>query len=369
MEQVTDPAELTVCDLHCDTVLEVEGGAHLRGGNPDGHVDLARLRQGKVGLQVFACFVSSALPPDTAFRRATALLDVVDRMCANLYPDFKKIDNASDAEAAIREGRIAVLPAIENGHAIESTLGKLKQLRRRGVRYMTLTHSRHLPWAASSGEEWAGSSGLTAFGKTVVREMENLGMIVDISHVHERTFWDVVRIAKKPFIASHSCASALCPMPRNLTDEQIKAIAASGGMVGINFYPGFLDPSYFKEQGDSLTEVFREFDRIEVELADDPARKILESHRAAQLMRERLGPPRADIGSVAAHVLHAVRLVGDDHVGFGGDLDGLPELPRDIPDCGAYPRILERLAQEGLSRESLAKIAGGNFLRVLKAND
>jgi membrane dipeptidase len=363
------PPPLPVCDLHLDTVLEIQGGADLGRGNPEGHVDLARMRAGGAGLLVFACFVPSVLPPGRVFREAMDLLDVIDRTCLQFPGDLKKVETAADAEAAWAAGRIGILPAVENGHAIESDLGKLEQLRRRGMRYMTLTHARHLEWAASSGEAWTGSSGLTPFGRDVVRTMESLGVIVDVSHVHESTFWDVTRIARKPYIASHSCAAALCPLGRNLTDDQIKAVAASGGMIAVNFFPGFLDPGYFATDAGALERLFADLDRIEVEFADDPVRKMAEVHRSDRALRERRGPPRADLDQLVAHIEHIVNLVGVDHVGLGSDFDGVPDLPRDVPDCSAYPRILARLAREGLSEHSVRKIAWGNFLRVLGAND
>jgi membrane dipeptidase len=358
-----------VCDLHLDTVLEIQGGADLRRGNPEGHVDLARMRAGGAGLLVFACFIPNVLPHGRAFREATDLLDLIDRTCRDIPDELEKVETAVDAERALAAGRIGILPAVENGLAIESDLGKLEQLRRRGARYLTLTHARHLEWAASSDEPWTGTSGLTAFGREVVRAMEDLGMIVDVSHVHASTFWDVARIARRPFIASHSCAAALCPVARNLTDDQIKAVAASGGMVGVNFFPGFLDPDYFAGDASALEALYAELQRIELECADDPVRRLAESRRMARAARESRGAAKADLDLLVAHIRHLVDLVGDDHVGLGSDFDGVFELPRDVPDCAAYPRILERLARAGLSEDSVRRIAGGNFLRVLRAAD
>ena len=202
---------------------------------------------------------------------------------------------------------------------------------------MTLTHARHLEWAASSGEPWTGASGLTAFGREVVRAMESLGVIVDVSHVHGSTLRDVARIARKPFIASHSCAAALCPASRNLTDDQIKAVAASGGMVGVNFFPGFLDPDYFAGDASALEKLSVDLERIEVEYADDPVRRMAEFHRSGRATRESRGPARADLDLLVAHIRHVVDLVGDDHVGLGSDFDGLFELPPDVPDCLGLP--------------------------------
>ncbi len=357
-----------VADLHLDTVLEIQGGADLGAGSPEGHVDLARMRAGGAGLLAFACYVSPAVPEGRAHREALALLDEVDRTCGRFPAALAKVGSAAEAEAAVAGGRVAILPAVENGSAIESDLAKLEELRRRGARYMTLTHSRHLAWAASSGEDGPGPGGLTAFGREVVRAMESLGVIVDVSHVAESTFWDVTKVARKPFVASHSCCGALCPLPRNLTDDQVRAIADAGGMVGISFSPGFLDPRYFPRVGAGLTEMFRELEAVEREHGHDPARKQAEWHRMAREVRERMGPAEADALTIAAHVRHVVDLVGDDHVGLGSDFDGFLDMPRDVSGCDAYPRILDALRSAGLGEESVAKVAWGNVMRVLRAN-
>jgi membrane dipeptidase len=369
MSAASAAPRLPVCDLHLDTVLEIQAGVDLARGNPEGHVDLARMSEGGAGLLAFACYVSTVLPHGRVFREACDLLDLVSLTCRRFPDDLEQVDTAAEAEAAVTSGRVAILPAVENGHAIECDLGKLEALRQRGARYLTLTHSRHLEWAASSGEDGAGPGGLTAFGREVVRAMESLGMIVDVSHVHEGTFWDVARMAKRPFIASHSCASALCPLPRNLTDDQVRAVAASGGMVGLNFFPGFLDPAFFAHGAEALQGLWTELQRIEVECADDPVRRVAESHRLQQGLLASRGPARADLDTVLAHLLHLVEVAGADHVGIGSDFDGVPELPRGVPDCSVYPRILEGLVRAGLDEETVRKIAWGNFLRVLRATE
>jgi len=361
-----------VCDLHCDTVLELEGGASLM-SNPGGHVDIPRLKRGRVGLQVFACFAPSLLSPARARQQADSLLEVLESACEQYSGDVWLVEDARGVVEAAQAGRIAALRAIENGHAIAGDLRNLERFRKRGVRYLTLTHARHLEWAASSGEEWSGDHGLTAFGEEVVREMNRLGMIVDVSHVHERTFWDVTRVSTRPFIASHSCAAALCPVGRNLNDDQLRAIAASGGLVGVNFYPGFLDPGYFPSLGAGLPDVYRELEETELKFADDPPRRQAAMREISALILQRFGmaAPNATIETVIDHIEYMVRVMGDDHVGFGSDFDGVPssQLPRGVPDCGAFPQILERLAARGFDGDSLQKIAWGNFSRVLQAND
>jgi membrane dipeptidase len=357
-----------IADLHCDTLLELQGDADIA-SNPEGHIDIPRLRKGGIGLQVFAAFVSSTLPTDRAFAEATALFDLLDGMCEAHPETFVKVRSAQEAEDAVCSGRIAAVPAIENGHAIECDLRKLEALALRGMRYMTLTHVRHLPWAASSGDEGEGPGGLTAFGREVVAALNGLGVIVDVSHVHETTFWEVVRAAKRPLIASHSCAAALCPLPRNLTDDQIRAIGASGGLVGLNFYPAFVDPAYLKKRGSSMTSMFADLERFEIEFMHEPARRNAEIRRAARGAHALMGPAEAGIDTLCDHLDHIVAIAGEDAVAFGSDLDGITDLPRGITGCESFPDILQRLRERGWSEEKLHKLAWGNFLRVMKATE
>jgi len=356
-----------VADLHCDTVRALRGGVDLR-DHPEGQVDLPRLQLGGVGLQVFACYLPSGLARDRALAETTQMLDALDDACERCAPDIVKVETADQAEAAVERGLIGMLLAVENGHAIDSDLRNLGTLRRRGVRSLTLTHARHLPWAASSGEPWAGSAGLDPFGAEVVREMNALGMIVDVSHVHARTFDDVRRLSRKPFIASHSCAAALCPVERNLTDDQLRAIAGAGGVVGVNFFPGFLDPGYLASRGADVGEMPAERERSVLgDLEGRPLGLTRPPPRAP--WREPGGTPRADLDLLVSHIEHIARVAGEDHVAFGSDFDGIPQTPRGVPDCSAFPRILARLSERGFGDASLRKIAWGNFLRVLRAND
>ncbi len=354
-----------IADLHCDTALELQGGADIA-SNPEGHIDIPRLRRGGVGLQVFAAFVSSTLPEGASFAEANELLDLVDAICRDHPETFAKVRTAKDAEDAVAAGKIAAVPAVENGHAIEGDLAKLEALAARGIRYMTLTHIRHLSWAASSGDEGDGPGGLTAFGKDVVRTMNELGVIVDLSHVHERTFWDAAAVARRPFIASHSCASALCPLPRNLTDDQIRAVGASGGVVGLNFYPAFVDPAYLQKRGASMASMFADLERFEVEFRHDPARRNAEIRRAAREAHAQMGPAEADVDTLCDHLDHIVSVAGEDALAFGSDFDGITDVPRGVTGCESFPAILQRLRERGWSEAAIRKLAWDNFLRVMR---
>lgn len=357
-----------IADLHCDTLLELEGGADLK-DNPEGHVDLPRLAQGGVGLQVFVAFVSTIYPVGRAYGEANALLDFLDAACDHHPQELKKAVTAGDVERAVAEGRIAAVPALENGHAIEESLENLERLARRGIRYMTLTHSKHLPWAASSGEPGDGPGGLTRFGREVVAAMHDLAIVVDVSHVHERTFWDVLKIAKKPLIASHSCAKSICPSARNLTDDQMKGIADAGGLIGINFYPGFLDPDHFARVGGDVGTLYGYFDQAERDYLDDPVARLPVMRALTKKWREAVGPVRSDIDLICDHVEHVREIAGEDAVAFGSDFDGIPDVPRDLPDCAAFPALLERLRARGSSERQLDKLTWGNVLRVLRDNE
>jgi len=356
-----------VADLHCDTALELEAGVDLAAGNPSGHVDVARWRTGGVGLQLCACFVSSAAPVERAFTAVQTLLDAVDRAAAASPLDLVLCETAADVRNAQGRGLVALVKAVENGVVLGEDLGRLEVLRHRGVRYLTLTHSAHLPWAASSGEPGGDGVGLSAFGREVVCEMNRLGILVDLSHVHESTFWDAVRLSRQPVIASHSCCRALCDTPRNLTDDQIRAIADSGGVVGLNFFPGFLDPGYLATLLETTGDLFAAYDRIEAELFDQPARKLTAHREMGVELRRRVAAVTVGLDRLAEHVEHIVAVAGEDAVTFGSDFDGLPDLPRGVTGVDAFPAILATLSRRGMGAITLRKLAWNNPLRVLDA--
>lgn len=358
-----------IADLHCDTILEIQGGADFAHGAEQCHVDLPRLRHGQVALQVFACFLPTSIPEERVFQDTLGLLDLIDETCRGLPDDLAKVETAEEVQAAAASGKIGILAAVENGHAIARNLKNLETLRRRGARYMTLTHSRHLSWAASSGGEGTGPGGLTDFGCEVVAAMNDLGMIADVSHVHPNTLSDVAHVSRRPLLASHSCAFALCPLARNLTNDQIKTIADSGGLIGVMFYPGFLDPGYFAQNEGSVSALFAGLEEIERTYHERPIERQQEYHRRAAAMRAAQGPPQADVDTVCAHIEHIVEVAGPDHVALGSDFDGIPVTPRGLEDAAAFPTLLKRLEERGMSTPAIHKLAWGNFLRLLKDHD
>lgn len=358
-----------IIDLHCDTIGEIQAGADIEKPQPEGHLDIPRLQKGNVGCQIFACFVSSMVPEESAFDEVSKLLELTDETCQRYHIYLKKTEDAHQIRQTMAEGKIAILPAVENGHVIANQIGNLEALRQYGSRYMTLTHMKNLQWAVSSGESGSDFEGLTGFGEKVIHAMNEMGMIIDVSHVHESTFWAALKLSRRPIIASHSNASAICPAARNLTDDQIKGIADSGGMIGINFYPGFLSPEYLKKNVERCSDLFEDFDSLEVKYWQDPIKRVKAFHELGNEFEIRMSDIYVGFEEIVTHIMHIVKLVGDDFVGFGSDFDGLPTLPAGMSGCDIFPSIVSKLEKNGLSGESIRKICHENFLRVLESND
>ncbi|HET9386489.1 MAG TPA: dipeptidase [Gemmatimonadales bacterium] len=331
---------------------------------PDGHVDVPRLKAGGVSAAFFAIWVDDTYGPGTAFKRALDLIGAVRRL-ADSAQDVELVTDASGVRAAVGRGHLAALMGVEGGHAIENSLEKLETLHAQGVRYMTLT------W--NNGNDWAGSSmdtkrpgGLSDFGRRVVRRMNELGMLVDVSHVSDATFWDVLKTARKPVIASHSGCRALAAHPRNLADVQLRAIAQNGGVVGIIFYPVFLD-EHFRAQYDEINRrLGPEFEAIRARYPTQPgvADFEVDKFRGAYLANlDSLDIP--DVGRLLDHIDHAVQVMGVDHVGLGSDFDGISVLPKPMKDATSLPLVLAGLASRGYSDSDVRKILSENFLRLL----
>ena len=330
-----------------------------------GMINVAAARQGNLAGQMFALWVDPhEHPPGTHFTRACQLAEAVHDQLQRHPSELKLCLTPNDVLAARAEGLFAVLLSIEGGHAIENSLEKLHHFYRLGVRSMTLTWSNSNHWAVSSGDP-ANLGGLTPFGREVIAEMNRLGMMIDISHVSDRTFCDVLACSKAPIIASHSSARALTPAPRNLTDDQLRAIADSGGIVLVNFFPAFIHEPWrlawnaFKPEREVLqTE------------AAAPYRAALQpvpfhiSDTVDRITAERIGPP--PLASLIDHFEHVIRIAGADHVGLGSDFDGIPMLPAGMHSAADLPRITEQLQMRGHSAQSLHKLLGGNLLRVFR---
>lgn len=320
-------------DTHDDIANEQAGedreaaGFDIGPPAPHAQTDLPRLKQGGVGAMFFVSYVAKEFANNGACARGMSFVDSIHRDLIERYPnDFALATTASQIESAHKRGKIAALIALEGGHAIEDSLDNLRAFYGRGVRYMTLTHTNTNHWADSSGDidnlAVQHHHGLTDFGKEVVREMNRLGMMVDVSHVADETFWDALATSRAPLIASHSNARALANVPRNMTDEMIVALAKKGGVIQINFNCPFL-----------TTEK----------------------------------PPRATIADVVAHIDHIRKIAGIDALGIGSDFDGISCAPVGLEDVSKYPNLTRALLEQGYSPADIRKIYGENVLRVMRA--
>lgn len=331
------------------------------------HSDLNRFLQAGVDLQLFSvwCDGEKQNPFAWANREMDTLLAVAQR-----NPDKLIItDNLVSMETAWKQGKLVGLFGVEGGHMIENDLTKLDQLYAKGARYMTLTWNNSTSWASSAWDETIQpekltQKGLTPFGKQVVQRMNQLGMLVDLSHVGVQTFWDAINTTTKPVLVSHSNCHAICPVPRNLTDEQIKAIGKNGGVIHLNFYSGFVDSSFKQKETAFLQTHARELDSLkQTGMQQEYAMSILTNKYADEVYNIR---PTLD--QLLNHLDHIVRLIGVEHVGMGSDFDGITSAPKELNDVTDYPLITKALLERGYSKKDIEKILGKNFLRILKAN-
>ena len=324
------------------------------------HTDIPRLRAGGVKGQFWSVYVPADLAKKGGAGRATMeQIDLVYRMVQR-YPDtFEMAYTADDIERIAKSGKIASLVGIEGGHSIENSLGSLRMFHRLGARYMTLTHSDNLDWADSATDE-PKHGGLTPFGEEVVREMNRLGMLVDISHISADTMRHVLRIAQAPVIASHSSAYAIAPHPRNVPDDVLKLVAKNGGVIMVNFYSGFIDPDAAKLLAEN-SGVYRELRAKFPDAAD--FQKALDEWRKSHKM------PRGTLAQVLDHIDHIAKVAGVDHVGIGSDFDGINSAPVGLEDVSTYPRITQGLIDRGYSDDAVRKILGANLLRALRGTE
>jgi membrane dipeptidase len=361
----TEPAPWLI-DLHCDTPMRItREGFDLGKRNDYGQVDIPRMREGGVTGVFFSVYCSAkrGATPESV-QEALEIMDAIRREVARHPDDLMLADSVLAMERAREQGKIAILLGVEGGHMINSSPAVLRTLHELGGRYLTLTHSKHTPWAGSSGDTAADDPGLTELGREIVAEMNRLGMMVDVSHISDKTFWDVMGATEVPVIASHSSCRAISQHPRNMTDEMIRRVAENGGVVHINYYNGFLSDEYRARAGEA--------EHIDRQLAD--ARKRLNGNNgelAAEEWRihmrkiEEIGRVPFDV--LLDHFEHAVNVGGVEHVGLGSDFDGVSEeLPEGVEDISKMPHLAEGLRSRGLSSDDVDKIFGANTVRVLR---
>lgn len=362
-------AEAIVVDTHLDAPDQLAAKwADIAVRGATDHFDLPRAKAGGLTAPFFSIYVAAGYADHGAARRALELIDLT-RRAVDAHPGEATLAaSVADIRAAKQAGKLAVLMGIEGGHAIEDSLGALRELYRAGVRYMTLTHTNTNHWADSSGPFYepdfdpkrsAVHHGLTAFGKDVVKEMNRLGMIVDVSHVSDDTIRDVLAVSRAPVMASHSSCRALSNMPRNLTDDQLKQIAAKGGVVMINFGSAFLEQKVYDQLQRALASVRPAYAKVKAAYGKDPVRMRSE----LKALYAQLGKPaRAAWTKVVDHIEHVIAVAGEDAVGIGADFDGIEDPPVGLEDVSLLPRLSEELLRRGHSEAQVKKVLGENFL-------
>lgn len=331
------------------------------------HSDLDRLMKGGVDIQVFSIFCGGDQPHP--YDWANREIDSVYAWAARNPGKMMMVTNSDELQAAVKQHKLGAMLGMEGGHMMEDDLNKLDALYKRGVRYMTLTWNNSPSWATSALDETTKSNlphkGLTEFGQQVVRRMNELGMLVDLSHTGEQTFWDAMAISTKPVIASHSCVYTICPHRRNLKDDQIKAIGKNGGVIHLNFYAGFIDSSYERRSTAFMSQHQAEIDS----LASSGMQADYARFMVAEKYPGNVNGMRPSLELLLDHLDYIVRLIGVDHVGLGSDFDGIEAPPQELNGVEDFPLITAALLKRGYTKKDIDKILGGNFIRVLRANE
>ncbi len=345
-----------VFDTHVDTTPKLLTDWKFTEEHKTGHIDLPRMNLGGLNALFFSVYVPGTVTGAKAVNEALERIAAIHKLTEDVADRMALCANVSQVREARKKGKIAALIGMEGGHMINNSLPILRMYALLGVRYLTLTHSVNTDWADSSGDQ-PKNNGLTAFGKEVIRELNRLGILVDISHVSDKTFWDAMEVSKAPMIASHSSCRALCRHPRNMTDEMIKALAAKGGVIQINYHAGFLD--------DRAADYFERAEPLYRQLAEK--QKDKEDFTPVQKEVEKLmgPPPQVSWERIIDHIDRAAKLVGSDHVGLGSDFDGAI-MPEGMNDVSFLPRITEALLRRHYSESDVRKMLGENTLRLLE---
>ena len=372
----SDPLEIhrraIAIDMHADTAQRlVDEHVDLEKLLPDGHFDAVRAKEGGLDAQFFSIWVEPELfggGGPRAVKRADDQIAAV-RALAEKHPEtWGLATSAADVRRVVGDGKIAALLGLEGGYAIDERLENVERYYKLGVRYMSPAWSVSTSWAGSSGDEVGRMRGLNEFGKSVVREMNRLGMMVDVSHVSDKTFWDIVNTSTKPVIATHSACRAIADVPRNLTDDMIRALAKSGGVVNVIFYPEHLEPGWSEKKKQVDAQIAPMVQQASNAEKGDAAHKKLARDRVRQEEYARRLPP-VTVARIVDHIEHIVKLVGVDHVGIGSDFDGVQATTKDLATVADLPNLTRELLRRGYSEADVDKILGGNMLRVMEGQE
>jgi membrane dipeptidase len=354
-----------VVDTHDDTTqLLLDPKFDLGERHTSGSIDIARMREGGLSAIFFSIWVPSKVTGPTAVQKALEQIDAVREQVRKHTKDLVLATTAEQIRQARKEGKIAALLGVEGGHMINSDLGMLRKYAGLGVRYMTLTHSGNDEWADSSTDK-AVHNGLTDLGKNVVLEMNRLGVMADVSHVSDKTFYDALSVSKAPLLASHSSCRAICDAPRNMTDQMMKDLAAKGGVIQINYHVGFLSQEF--RNAEKADRQINEAIALEVNKRCGDVNEgcmLIEGDRITREYVAKGVLPRVDYAKIIEHIVHAVKVAGIDHVGLGSDFDGA-NMPYGMEDATMLPKITEALLKNGYSEGDVRKILGENTLRLM----
>jgi membrane dipeptidase len=357
-----------VADTHNDVLMRVMTGRDISQRTSEGHSDLVRMKEGGVDVQVFSVWMGPEYGLGKAYKRANQMIDSLESLVQRNPERIAIARTAREATDIVKQNKLAAVIGVEGGHPIEDKLEYLDELYKRGMRYMTLTWNNSTSWATSGLDETKHAEslthkGLTEFGIKIVQRMNELGVMIDLSHVGEQTFYDAIATSTKPVIVSHSSVYSLAPHFRNLKDAEIKALAKNGGVMCINFYSGFLDSAYdrrvseirhnHKALSDSVRSIYKD---------EDHANDIIDS-----LLVKEVDNVRAPLSLLIDHIEYVAKLVGVDYVGLGSDFDGISAPPKDMDDVTHLPSITRELQKRGYSDDDIRKILGGNFMRVFAA--
>ncbi len=358
-----------VADAHNDVLLRSMIGQDILSEHPDSHSDLIKFQEGGMDLQVFSIWVSPyEYEKNEAFDRANDMITQLEDLCNRSNGQWAIPMNYQDIVYNEQRGILSCLIGVEGGHAIENDLAKLDALYNRGMRYLSVTWNNSNDWATSAKDETEKKDslafvGLTDFGKDVIRRCNELGIMVDVSHAGEQTFWDIINVSEKPIIASHSSAYYLCPHFRNLKDEQLFAIKDNGGVVFVNFYPGYIDSTYEKKAKIIKESYQSRLDSLAAVHDSDGDEYWYEENKLLLPALQKFAP---SLDVLIDHISYLVLLMGIDHVGLGADWDGVGVMPTGLEDVTKLPAITDKLLKRGLTKKEVQKILGGNFKRVFK---
>ena len=365
-------AKAVVADGHNDVLTEtILEGIDISNRIKQGHSDLVRWKEGGLDVQFFSVWTGErARNREGFYKDAVQEIDSLNVLVLRNPTRMVLARNYQDVKKGLRQKKLVALIGVEGGHMIEDDLKKLASLYEMDMRYLTLTWNNSTSWASSAMDETMRPDslkhkGLNEFGRSVVRRMNDLGVIVDLSHTGEKTFYDALAVTRKPVILSHSSVWSICPVFRNVKDDQIRAVAKNGGVICINFYSGFISKEY-DQRSEQLTGSLRSRFQDSVYAIQRDSAAMRTAWR--QYYRSEMKKMQPTLAQMVDHIDYIVKLVGDDYVGLGSDYDGVSSLPEGLEDVTTYPKITEELMRRGYSKKSIKKILGGNVLRVMKAN-